>query len=409
MILNKLMSEKVLTESRISWFYKPSKDLHKQTADFFILSLIHRFNKGKKSSYYSSTKTNQELEFILTDAVKKIVSSQKKILTQILSSIIAIELARLGKDNELFKKLQNSEFIYLDPEYYKKVSALIKQFNLSPLDIAEMGQDHPQPAIQELSKALNALDNSSKIENTMIAITNVYDVINNRTENINKFPSKEWIDIRKIVNKDSIWNIFRSSSIPQRIIGYLVKYKGFENREEIFNQSTINKRDLENIKKVSYEFLYQYLLDNVKKVKSSLTKYKIFADLEPREIKLITNEESIGAIALDSVYNNKRIKEREDPKKSFDIDPNKPSPFNPFRYYEYRDRTELAIKLDDGSRYKKILMDYAEIEEKKVPYSIFIALNPDFYLKLKEFIDSKSLTVPPESKIGELEEFESTF
>ena len=406
MKLQTLIFENLLTESRISWIYKPAKDLHKQAVDFHILSLIYRFNQGKKSKYYSSTKTNQELDFILNDAIKKIVNSQRKILTQILSSIIAIELARLGQDNPLFKKLQNPEFIYLNPNYYKNVSGLIKKFNLGPNEISEFGQDHSDFAIKELAGSLNALTKSKKLDDGIIAIINVYDVINSRKENIDKFPSKYWLNFEELRNKDAIWKIFRSSSIPQRIIGYLVKHKGFENREEIFNKTTMNKRDLENIKSVSYKFLFKYLTDTQKFIKSSLLKYKVFSDLDPREIKLAINDEAIEAISKDSVYNNKRIKERKDPKKSFDIDSSKLNPFNPFRYYEYRDRTELAIKLDNGSQYKKILIDFIDIEDKQVPYAVFINLGPTFGLKLKEFIDGNNLTLPPETKIGELEEFE---
>ncbi|MFW5794331.1 MAG: hypothetical protein ACOCV1_02500 [Bacillota bacterium] len=394
--------------NNIMYNYIPSKNIQKQYFDFYLWSYLY-MTSGKKSNY-SSYNLNKNLLVILTKATKKISQIQKKLLCEIIISYILIELTK--KDyykyninnklekflDKLKKSLSKIKNIYSYKEYYKEINKAFYDNGLCFENIINAVNLINSEHLSTITQKFINLNESKEIRDIFFCVDHIYSFLErNNLLFILPKTNENWKNLISINrNNSNIWAIIKRSSIPQRVIGHMVNYKGLKNREELLSKSSISSQKINIIKFYSYKFLCDYFKNKSSRIKRELKKYPNISKLSMDELKNLISQDSIEKLLYDSVYNNKNIVERTE--EGF------VKPFAPFRYYEYLPRKELAIELNSNSLYKNLLEFY--LEDKKIPYSIIIQVPIDFEDSKKDFIKKYNLIVPVETEIDELEKLE---
>ena len=382
-----------MSSKTITFNYDPPLDLFKQSIDFFIWSLLYQYPSNSDSPYGKIV--NKELETILDESLRKIISAQKRCLTMILCIKIVLESRSFAHVASL---LDAQEIDFMNQQSVMKAGKIILDSVSSIDDIISAGEAE-QGEMRDMSKMLKILDNAKLMIDKIFAIEKIQNNLNDYMDDSRK--SRSWNDILEL-KKKNVWQIMRYSSIPQRIVGYMMRFKGIGPRENLTNSFTINTRILRTFKEKSKQFLIGYFSKNKSLIARSII--KSFPNLLPEQTKNIIDFDSIEAICHDLVYSNKMIPNIENKKKSSSINHQETSPFDPFRFYEYMPRKQFAVRLNDQSRYERILEDY--MERSEIPFSIFIDINHSFNQNLQEFIDENDLVIPDEEKIHDFENFE---
>ena len=380
--------------NKITYHYIVPKNKQKLITDFYLLSLFYQIRLKEDSSF---SEIKNLLLLALNDNARALSSFLKKTVLSILL-IESIKYRRIFSANlsnfltKLEESMQEDNNIPWSYDNYQDVIIKnLNNFQLKTKDVFDQLSNIPE--FQGIINKLKIVGKKSKLS---YQIDHIRNVLESCLENdfIEKFPKsdKNWeIFFRTIKSKD-IWNIIRFSSIPQRIIGYLVKYKKLDYREDVFNNFVIKRSEINKIKEVSRDFLVEYFLERKNRIRQALLKYKQFQDIMPSVLAAISSDEAIQFMCYDFVYHNRFINLA-----------GALSPFDPFRIYEVNERKEFAIHIRD-SKYEEILNLYMDFSQ--MPKEIFILVPSDFRDALNQFMIDNDIILPVENRVKELEEFE---
>ena len=255
--------EYLINES-ITYTYKAPQDPKQQLFDFYIWVLFYQYGLNKILPGMEDNK--QDLQNIVVDATEKIVNAQQQLLLSVGLTSIAAELRHVVDMNSFdeIKQLINNEGKY--NKFYKWLSNTIDE-NVIPAEGNNLARHKAGQALTlvgyqslefvELAKIIYSnlkwkrryggqawkkicegwikLYHANNINSKILAIDHLYDLQHNTGFALNKtiIFSGEWVQKALELKADSnIWELSKLSSIPQRIIGYLVKLSGVNSDKE---------------------------------------------------------------------------------------------------------------------------------------------------------------------------------
>jgi ribosomal protein L21 len=375
----------------ISYNYVPPKNKQKLIADFYLLSLFSQIRLQKENARFNEVK--RILMVSMTDNLKVTTNFLRKTITSVLlieaikyKKVFTVKLRKFLTILEENIEDQNIPWSY--EGYQDAVMKQLGEHGLKPKEILK--QLSKIGEFQDLIKKIELLGKKSRSIYRIDLIRNLLDTCLEKGL-MEKFPksTKNWEIFFQIIKVKDLWNLLRYSSIPQRIIGYLVKYKKLDYHDEVFDNVVLKKAEIERLKEYSKDFLIEYFLEHKSKIRQSLLKYKQFQSVMPSVLAAISSDEAISFICYDFVYHNK-----------FTNPSSKLGPFDPFRIYEVENRLEIAFHID-GSRYQEVLRLY--LDYSHMPKDIFVELPKDFREALVNFISENEIVLPLEIRVRELE------